>query len=145
MANKIKVDTRELHVMTARVQRDLNNIGSTMRKVTRYQEEQTRQNFEQERSPDGSPWQEVTPQTRARKGSNKILHESGDLEEATEVIVEDLRASLVNDLIYASTHQYGDPSRNIPQREFMGFSPQDEEAIAEIMREDIKKILKRYR
>lgn len=145
MPSKNKVDLRELHVLTRKVERDLNNIGSTMRAVVRYQERRIEEGFELERSPTGEPWAPVKPETRARKENSKILQESEDLKNSIEVLVGDLTASLRSELVYSATHQFGDPSRNIEQREFMGFSQQDEKAISDILRTDVKKILKRFK
>lgn len=142
---KNKVDLRDLHILTRKVERDLNNIGSTMRAVVRYQEKRIEEGFEAERSPMGEPWESLKPETLARKRNSKILQESQDLKNSIEVVVGDLTASLQSELAYSATHQYGDPIRNIPQREFMGFSQADEQEISDILRKDVKKILKRFK
>ena len=64
---RLEVDVKQLHVLTARVERDLTQIGSTMRAIARYQEKSVKRNFELERSPDGKPWQQLEAATLKRK------------------------------------------------------------------------------
>jgi phage gpG-like protein len=44
-------------------------------------------------------------------------------------------------MIYAATHDQGDSTRNIPQREFLFLVEEDFEDIADIVQEEIEKVL----
>ena len=141
---RLEVDVKQLHVLTARVERDLTQIGSTMRAIARYQEKSVKRNFELERSPEGKPWQQLEAATLKRKKGSGILRESGDLMDSITVVVSGLKATLESRLVYSATHQYGDTSRGIPQREYMGVSQEDEKELIQIVRKDVKKLLKQY-
>lgn len=89
-------------------------------------------NFAKECAPDGSPWKPLaalTIQLRT-KGKNKsadrrprILQDSGRLRGSIAARHGEGWAEVGTTLSYAPTHQYGDPSRRIPARSFVGLTP----------------------
>lgn len=142
---RIEVDVRDLHAMTARVERELEQIGSTIRAIARHQQKKIQRNFDLERSPSGKPWQKLEAETLRRKKGSGILKESNDLRNSIDIVVNGLKARIESRLIYSATQQHGDPARGIPQREYMGVSSKDEKELVEIVRKDVKKRLRRYR
>lgn len=73
-------------------------------------------------------WPEHSPATVARYGPHPLLILSGRMREATitkgaagnvEEIGDREMALGVEGIVYAPTQNWGDPSRNIPQREFI--------------------------
>ena len=73
----------------------------------------------------GSSWPEHAPSTVARYGPHPLLILTsamyGSLTgygEGHYEVVEPLSFTWGTNLPYAATHQYGDPERNIPQREY---------------------------
>lgn len=86
--------------------------------------------------PDG-PWQSWSPgyalhMSKLGKSGNNILQDTGRLRQgimpgrSSSEFIE-----WINPVEYASTHNYGDPSRNIPAREFMYLSDLAMEEISE--------------
>ena len=83
--------------------------------------------FETQASPDGKPWAALKPDTeRARKKSGhvpvRILQRSGALVRSILADWSPVQAVAGTNLVYAATHQFGDPERNIPARPFLGAS-----------------------
>lgn len=97
----------------------------------------TRARFERQQAPDGSPWEPLDPKYQARKERNagKILILEGDLFSLLRYQVEGDELRVGTDRIYGATHQFGDDSRGIPARPFLGLCDEDDEAIAEILQD----------
>ncbi|MCW8855957.1 MAG: phage virion morphogenesis protein [Kangiella sp.] len=94
----------------------------------------TDERFDAAESPDGQPWQELSPKYKARKKRNadKILVLDAYLKNIIYQ-VEGNTLEFGTDKIYGATHQLGDDDRNIPAREFLGVSSDDEIAIVDIV------------
>lgn len=91
---------------------------------------QTEQRIDQEKTaPDGSAWAALNPAYAKRKKKGGILELEGDLRDSLAYRVSGQTVEVGTNLIYAATHQFGDESRGIPQREFLGLSPENEEQI----------------
>ena len=56
-------------------------------------------------------------------------------------IVEDDHALIASTVPYAATHEHGDPSRNIPQRQFMGVDGTCVDLIVETIADQVEKLL----
>jgi phage virion morphogenesis protein len=90
----------------------------------------------QKASPDGTKWPELSPEYKKRKKKGGILELEGDLRiSIVSLVTGQTSVEVGTNLVYAATHQFGDPSRNIPQREFLGLSPDNEEAINRLLEE----------
>ncbi len=83
-------------------------------------------------APDGTAWPALNPAYKKRKKTDGgILQLEGDLRKSiVSLVTGGLSVEIGTNLVYAATHQFGDPRRNIPQREFLGLSPENEEAIS---------------
>jgi phage gpG-like protein len=74
---------------------------------------------------DGTPWPPHAPATVAMYGEHPLLILTGAMFDDLmgSALIADRRSntdiSFGTDIEYAPTHQYGDPSRNIPRREFL--------------------------
>lgn len=113
----------------------LNDIGE-------YLLETHQQRFIEQQTPDGTPWEPLSPTTLARKRrGDRILTEEGNL-------ANNLRYQLTNDGLefgsneeYAAMHQFGGttspfsmmPNQEIPAREFLGIADEDEQQILRIL------------
>lgn len=76
-------------------------------------------------APDGTPWAD-------NNRSNNILLDTGVLRSSIRFEVDsDFEVEIGTDIIYGATHQFGDPSRNIIARPYLGVSSQDERDIIE--------------
>lgn len=75
-------------------------------------------------APDGAPWAD-------NNRPNNILLDTGALRGSIkfEASLDDVEIG--TDLIYGATHQFGDPSRNIKERPYLGLSSDDERDILE--------------
>jgi phage virion morphogenesis protein len=90
--------------------------------------------FRDSQDPDGKTWKELAPATIRRrrnkdKGSIKPLIDTGRLMKSINYRVGIDEVAVGTNVIYAATHNFGDPSRNIPERKFIGVSRYDEEQI----------------
>ena len=126
------------------------DLTPVMRDIGEYLLRSTKDRFEQERAPDGTPWQPLSETTRRRKRRNKnrILTESGHLG-GPSLSYRASPAELLfgSSAIYAGTHQFGAkkgaygrtskgapiPWGDIPAREFLGLSDADSAEITEIV------------
>ena len=88
-------------------------------------------------SPNEVPWPALSPAYAKRKKSGGgILELTGDLRDSlVHLVTGKTSVDVGTNLIYARTHQLGDPSRNIPQREFLGLSAMNEMKINELVEE----------
>lgn len=80
-----------------------------------------RERFDRAVSPDGVPWPDLSPayQQRKRRNRDKILVLDGWLRQLNYA-ASGTELRIGTDRVYGATHQFGDPSRNIPARPFLG-------------------------
>ena len=86
-------------------------------------------NFRREKDPDGKAWVPLSPLTlkarrtgRKKSRSKKILSDNKDLAGSFNVRVIKRTVSAGTNMVYAPTQNYGDKSRNIPARQFVGIT-----------------------
>ncbi|MCZ4339644.1 phage virion morphogenesis protein [Shewanella colwelliana] len=117
----------------------LNDIGE-------YLLETHQQRFIDQQTPDGKPWEPLSPTTLARKRrGDRILTEEGNL---ANNLHYQLTSSLSGASLefgsneeYAAMHQFGGttsprsmmPNQEIPTREFLGLADEDEQQILRIL------------
>ena len=94
----------------------------------------SRSRFAGQSAPDGSAWEPLADSTirdRLRRGysAGPILERSGDLASRILADWDDEVAVAGTNLIYAATHHYGDDTRGIPARPFLGVSDEARQAI----------------
>ena len=87
-------------------------------------EGQTQERFDSQSDPDGRPWQPWSPSYAARRAGDggSILRRGGDLQGDVSRQVEGDQVEVGARKVYAAPHQHGWPKRNIPRRQFLGFS-----------------------
>ena len=95
----------------------------------------TRKRFRDQTGPDGRPWKPLLPQTLARKRKNrdKILILEGELFGQLRYHATADSLAVGSNEIYAATHQFGDSSRNIPARPFLGLDDADRASILRLL------------
>jgi phage gpG-like protein len=106
-------------------------LGKPMKKAVLYQERQTKLNFAKQSTPDGAAWAALAPSTLARKKTSTILREDN-------VLINSINSEasgkvgrvFVAGAEYGIWHQLG--TKNMPDREFMGISAENETAIEKI-------------
>ena len=110
--------------------------------------------FRDERAPDGQRWQSLKLSSRKlykrRFGRSpgmrqeaeytrrrKILTDTGRLRGSIAYRVSGNQVAVGTNVIYARTHNQGDPARGIPKREFLGLTPERERRIVELIRREL--------
>jgi len=104
----------------------------------------TRARFESQESPSGTPWVALSERYRKRKHRNrdKILILRGHLMGTLNYQVSSTEVAVGSPLIYAATHQYGDPRRGIPARPFLGLSDGDRTELLDILHDHLRRALR---
>lgn len=100
-----------------------------------------RDHFDQQRSPDGDPWQPLSPEyaKRKKKNKDKILRLNDILRDTFAYNVGDESLEFGTNMEYAAIHQFGGESSMIPRlaaipaRPFLGLSSDDEQEVIEIL------------
>ncbi len=78
--------------------------------------------FKDKKSPEGTPWKELTEKYRARKGKDDILVKEGNLRKSVGFKVKSLKLYVgagSPDIPYAAVHQFGYKKKNIPERAYL--------------------------
>ena len=93
--------------------------------------------FRNESDPDGKAWQGLSSRSivsrynsglkkkkgkKAVKGRSRILQNTGNLKRSIHARNTKTEAIVGTNSKYATTHNFGNPKRNIPQRRFMGLN-----------------------
>lgn len=80
-----------------------------------------RARFDRAVSPEGVPWPDLDPDYKQHKKKNrdKILVLDGWLRQLNYA-ASGTELRIGTDRVYGATHQFGDPSRHIPARPFLG-------------------------
>lgn len=91
--------------------------------------------YEQGVSPDGTPWEPLDPdyQARKKKNADKILVLDGFMRDLLAYNQSANGLEFGTNQIQGASHQFGDESRGIPQREHIGISTSDEAEIKNIL------------
>lgn len=107
----------------------------------------TKENFDNEAAPDGTPWEPLKHPRRRSTGQDKILQDTGLLKASLSaqgqyhIQRHDGRAfEWGTNLDYAATHQFGDPDRNIPARPFVGLNDEVLAEIEELLIDEIQRV-----
>lgn len=94
--------------------------------------------------PDGEKWVPLNAKYLARKRRKKkdkadlILTYEGTLKDQLSYQLDEYDLLLGSAEVYAATHQFGDSTRGIPQREFLGLSDEDATEIQEIITDHLE-------
>ena len=128
----------------------LRNTAPAMDAIGKYMRGSVNQNFMGEHAPDGTTWKPLSPVTLARRRARgnirtTILTDTARLRRSIKVASENHQVSLTSDLPYAAMMQYGGTKArfphlwgDIPARPYLGFAPDDQDNIAQIMREHLR-------
>lgn len=85
----------------------LEDLSTPLLDIAEYLHQSTDNRFRQQIAPDGSPWAPLAPSTIARKGSSKILRQSGDLQDTIRHQVSGNALEFGTDRPYGAIHQFG--------------------------------------
>ena len=136
MKAKLKV-VRNLKNLDKRVKavKSMYDITYLTGKISRDMKKEVDMRFRNESDTDGKAWKGLNAKSivsrynsglkkkrgkRAVKGRAKILSNTGRLKRSVLARNTKTEAIVGTNVKYAATHNFGDPTRNIPQRRFMG-------------------------
>lgn len=134
---RLEIDDSEVRAMFARLAASGANMRPLFVEIGSAMEDSTRARFRTQRSPDGTPWADLSPVTLARKRTDRILYESGDLLNSIRFEADANQVQLIaGPTEYAATHQFGRADNRmynsedgnpapIPARPFLGLSDAD--------------------
>ncbi len=109
---------------------------------------QTEERITNEQSaPDGTPWAGWSGSYKEYKAKKQdggaFLDASGALIDSLDYQATSDEVLVGSNLVYAATHQFGDESRNIEARPFLGISQQNEKELLKVMNDAINRELQR--
>jgi len=114
------------------------DLSPAFRDIGEHLLESTQNRMSKELSPDGKAWEPLSIHTIEQKDlsgqSDKILRGYGTLADTLAYQLSANQLMFGSNMEYAATHQFGREKANIPAREFLGVSADDEIEIMEILR-----------
>lgn len=126
------------------------DLQPAMMEIAEYLHERTRDHFDNQEAPDGTPWAPLADSTKARKQAqgvpiNKILHgQTLNLRDTIFPFYSSTEAGVSTGPgteAYAATQHFGDAKRNIEPRPVMGISEADEQEVIAILEQFLAKPL----
>lgn len=110
-------------------------------------ETQIEERFENQRDVSGNKWKDISQKTREyynKKGIvGSILSRTRQLRDTIESQVNNSQLLTGATKVYAAVHNFGNDSRNIPQREFLGLSSDNYADIENIINEFLENSIKK--
>ena len=101
----------------------------------------TRDRFDRQAGPDGRRWAPLSPEYARRKPRNRdrILTLYGELQGTLRYVATADSVAVGTNEVYGPTHQFGDESRNIPARPFLGLSAADADDVLDIIENHLRR------
>ncbi|BCH58530.1 hypothetical protein RvVAR0630_11540 [Agrobacterium vitis] len=143
---KAIIDDRDMRAKLAELIGKMQRPAGFYKNVGEHLLNSVKDNFENERAPDGSRWKVLSQTTRDQRekkyghSPNSILRASGDLMNSINMQASDTDVRIGSSLIYAAIHQFGgDAGRGkkvtIPARPYLGLTTADEQEVVTIAEE----------
>ena len=136
LANAAEVDAafRKLQATLHDLTPVFQDIGEAMLNVTR-------ERFNTQTAPDGTPWKPLSPAYALVKKPNpdKILTRYGRLRGTLTYQAGPKEVRIGTPLVYGATHQFGRGA--IPARPFLGLSQSDEQELLDILNDHLSRAL----
>jgi len=136
----VSVDVIGGDTIAKALNRLINNVDDAspaLRDIGEHLTESTQDRMDDEVDPSGNPWEPLSVNTIEQKSlssqSDKVLRGYGTLADTLNYQLSDNQLMFGSNMEYAATHQFGRESANIPAREFLGFSDEDENEILDIL------------
>lgn len=147
---EVKIEDQEVIAALRELEQKSRDPKPAHEEIGEYLIVATRERFQDQEAPDGTPWAENSPLTEARKGANNpLIGESKSL--SRYFSYDATNGSLVfgSPMKYAGVQQFGAsqgafgrstrgtplPWGTIPARPFLGLSTKDRDAVLDIVRE----------
>ena len=143
---KIQISTQGAQAVSdvlTQLIKNANNLAPALGNVGEHLMLTHRDHFDEQRSPDGTPWQALSPDyaKRKKKNKDKILRLNDILRDTFAYNIGDESLEFGTNLIYAAIQHYGGASdmpprlAAIPARPLIGLSDDDEKEVIEILSE----------
>lgn len=133
----IEIDDREIRDGLRALETKLGDLRPVFRDIGEALLNSTRERFNTQTAPDGSPWAQLSPdyKKRKKKHSDLILTLNGYLRGTLnyQATRDELRVG--TPMIYGASKQFGRPEINEPAREFLGLSDDDSAMILDTLSE----------
>lgn len=124
----VEFDNREALAAITAAANAMGNPAPMLRDMGEYLLIAHDQHFAQQRAPDGTAWQALSPRYKARKKKNrdKLLRLDGYLSETLRYQVGGDELLFGSNRIYAAAQHFGFPKRRLPARPFLGTRAEDD-------------------
>lgn len=145
----VAIDSSQVGKALEELGRRLDDLTTPLNDIGEYLHQSTDARFRSKVAPDGSPWAPLSPVTLAKKKGTGILREKGTLQDTLRKQVTSTELAFGTDRPYGAVHQLGQkkgasgktskgssiPWGDIPAREYLGVSTEDESEILLILGE----------
>lgn len=94
-----------------------------------------RDRWDQQESPQGTPWAPLSEQYRARKPrhADEVLRLNDDLRDTLNYQAEPQTLYFGTPMVYGAAHQFGREESNLPERPWLGLSEADQQGVLETL------------
>ncbi|MFZ1326220.1 MAG: phage virion morphogenesis protein [Candidatus Contendobacter sp.] len=133
---EITVHDADIRKLLEQLQAKLGDLTPVFRDLGEALTLSHRERFARAVAPDGTPWPALSPRYRASKKKNqdKLLVLDGWLRQLHYQAAPDA-LRIGTDRLYGATHQFGDPSRHLPARPFLGLDEAERAHVMEVLLE----------
>jgi phage virion morphogenesis protein len=140
----VTVDARRVEAALAKLAAAATDVRPALVEIGNSLIQSHHRRFDQQVDAQGRRWAPLSPRYYRYKKKNKdrILVLDSFLRDFLHYQAEQDRLDFGASQLYAATHQFGDPSRNIPARPYLGISNDDEREIVEILSEHLSRALR---
>ena len=136
-------NTAEVKAAFLKLQRALQDLTPVFQDIGEAMLNVTRERFNTQTAPDGTPWKPLSPAYALVKKQNvaQILTLYGRLRGTLTYQAGPKEVRIGTPLIYGATHQFGRGA--IPARPFLGLSASDEQELLDILNDHLSRALGR--
>lgn len=133
----IEIDNREIRDGLRALETKLGDLRPVFRDIGEALLNSTRERFNTQTAPDGSPWAQLSPdyKKRKKKHADLILTLNGYLRGTLGYSATKDELRVGTPMIYGAAHQFGRPEINLPARPFLGLSDDDTAMILDALSE----------
>ena len=123
----IEINDRQTRDGLRALQDKLGDLRPVFRDIGEALLNSTRERFNTQTAPDGSPWAQLSPgyKQRKKKHSDLILTLNGYLRGTLDYSATKDELRVGTPMIHGAAHQFGRPEINLPARPFLGVSDDD--------------------
>ncbi len=127
--------TEDAYSILTQLVETLGDLSEPLSDVGEYLLLSHRDRWDEQSSPDGTPWAPLSEKYQAKKQrhANEILRLNDDLRDTLNYQAEPLSLYFGTPLEYGAAHQFGRDDINLPARPYLGLSQQDADEVLSIL------------